>query len=296
MAAHIWLNLAAAQGNKAARQRPDLLAEAMTPEQNAEAQRRTETSLAARGRARLQLPGRRRAGQQREVRRERAARARRGVTAYNTAVGGFIDAVQPNLRVEENVDSGRRTGARVALRVQPNERFAFTPRLAYQDVAMDGWNRIDAYNILANPFTTTRPAVTLSERQQFTQIHEPYTDTFLLADFTLELDIGGRRADLDHLAHQSRRGGGARRIGARRQRRHRRKRDDAGAARRGRRRQGRLGPRLVLQHVRAPVGRAPTRRTTSRSTGPPSPTSATRDGKPGLGLVGIALAGRPIKH
>ena len=50
---------------------------------------------------------------------------------------------------------------------------------------------IDAYNILANPFTTTRPAVTLGERQQFTQIDEPYTDTFLLADFTLELELGG---------------------------------------------------------------------------------------------------------
>ena len=71
-----------------------------------------------------------------------AAAAR--VTAYNTAIGGFIDAVQPDLSIRENVDSGRRTGARVALRVQPNDRFAFTPRIIYQDVAMDGWNRIDA--------------------------------------------------------------------------------------------------------------------------------------------------------
>ena len=118
-----------------------------------------------------------------------AAAAR--VTAYNTAIGGFIDAVQPDLSVRENVDSGRRTGARVALRVQPNERFAFTPRIIYQDVAMDGWNRIDAYNILANPFTTTRSAVTLGEREQFTQLDEPYTDQFLLGDFTLEYDFGG---------------------------------------------------------------------------------------------------------
>ena len=66
-----------------------------------------------------------------------AAAAR--VTAYNTAVGGFID------------DSGRRSGARVALRVQPNERFSFTPRLVYQDVAMDGWNRIDAWPIRSPP-------------------------------------------------------------------------------------------------------------------------------------------------
>ncbi len=48
VAAHIWLNLAAAQGNETARQGRDLLAEAMTPEQVAEAQRRAKTCLAAR--------------------------------------------------------------------------------------------------------------------------------------------------------------------------------------------------------------------------------------------------------
>ena len=118
-----------------------------------------------------------------------AAAAR--VTAYNTAIGGFMDAVQPDLSIREDVDSGRRTGARVALRLQPNDRLAVTPRLIYQDVSRNGWNRIDAYNILANPFTTSRPAVTLGERQHFTQIEEPFTDTFLLGDFTVEYDFGG---------------------------------------------------------------------------------------------------------
>ena len=119
----------------------------------------------------------------------RAAAAR--VTAYNTGIGGFMDAVQPDLSINENVNSGRRTGARVALRLQPSERFAVTPRVIYQDVSMNGWNRIDAYNVLANPFTTTRPAVTLGERQLFTQIEEPFTDEFLLGDILLEYDIGG---------------------------------------------------------------------------------------------------------
>ena len=81
------------------------------------------------------------------------------VAAYNTAIGGFIDAVQPDLSVRENVDGGRRSGARVAVLVQPTEQFSFTPRLVYQEMSMNGWNRMDAYNILANPFTTTRPAV-----------------------------------------------------------------------------------------------------------------------------------------
>ena len=118
-----------------------------------------------------------------------AAAAR--VTAYNTGIGGFMDAVQPDLSVNENVNGGRRTGARVALRLQPSDSFAITPRVIYQEVSLSGWNRIDAYNILANPFTTTRPAVTLGERQLFTQIEEPFTDEFLLGDVTLEYDFGG---------------------------------------------------------------------------------------------------------
>ena len=117
-----------------------------------------------------------------------AAAAR--VTAWNTGIGGFMDAVQPDLSVHDNVNGGRRTGARVALRLQPSRRLAVTPRVIYQDVSMNGWNRIDAYNVLANPFTTTRPAVTLGERQLFTQIDEPYTDEFLLGDITVEYDLG----------------------------------------------------------------------------------------------------------
>ena len=112
------------------------------------------------------------------------------VTAYNTVLGGFMDAVQPDGSVDEDVNGGRRTGARVAVLVQPNERLSITPRVIYQDVSMDGWNRIDAYNILANPFTTTRPAVSLGERQLFTQFEEPFADQFVLGDVKVEYDFG----------------------------------------------------------------------------------------------------------
>ena len=117
-----------------------------------------------------------------------AAAAR--VTAYNTALGGFMDAVQPDGSMNEDMNSGRRTGARIAVLVQPNERFSITPRVIYQDVSMDGWNRIDAYNILGNPFTTTRPAITLGERELFTQFEEPFGDQFLLGDLKAEYDFG----------------------------------------------------------------------------------------------------------
>jgi iron complex outermembrane receptor protein len=113
-------------------------------------------------------------------------RAAMRVTAYHNEIGGFIDAVQPGLSVNEDVNSGNRTGVRWSLRAEPNERLTVTPRVIYQEVETDGWNRIDDYNILANPFTTTRPAVDLGEREQFTQFEEPFSDEFLLADLDLE--------------------------------------------------------------------------------------------------------------
>jgi iron complex outermembrane receptor protein len=114
------------------------------------------------------------------------------VVGYGNRLGGWMDAVQPNLTVNEDVNGGDRTGVRAALRIAPNERVSVTPRVVYQRVKMDGWNRIDAFNILANPYTTTRPRVTLGERRLFTQIEEPYTDDFVLADLNLRIALGGQ--------------------------------------------------------------------------------------------------------
>jgi iron complex outermembrane receptor protein len=112
------------------------------------------------------------------------------VAGYYNRLAGYIDAVQPNLSVDENVNTGDRVGVRAAVRIAPSEKLSVTPRVFYQRAAMDGWNRIDDFNILANPFTTTRPAVRLGERQIFTQIDEPFTDDFLLADVNVGYDFG----------------------------------------------------------------------------------------------------------
>lgn len=112
------------------------------------------------------------------------------ITAYYVGLGGFTDAIQPDLSVNSDVNDGHRSGARWSFRVQPNPRLTITPRLLYQEVETDGWNRQDIYNILANPFTTTRPAVDLGERQQFTQLEEGFSDEFLLADLDVEVVLG----------------------------------------------------------------------------------------------------------
>jgi len=114
------------------------------------------------------------------------------VAAYYTSYGGYMDAVQPDLSVKKDVNSGTRTGARVTFGFKPNDKLTITPRILYQEVKMDGWNRIDAFNVLANPFTTTtQPAVNLGPRQLFTQIDEPFTDKFLLGDLNLTYNLGG---------------------------------------------------------------------------------------------------------
>jgi iron complex outermembrane recepter protein len=112
------------------------------------------------------------------------------VASYYSRLPGYIDAVQPDLSVNEDVNDGFRTGFRAAVKIVPSDRLTITPRVIYQRVEMNGWNRIDAFNILANPFTTSRPPVTLGEREQFTQLEEDFSDDFFLGDLNLSYNFG----------------------------------------------------------------------------------------------------------
>ena len=121
-------------------------------------------------------------------------RAAMRATAYYNSLGGFVDAVQPDLSTNDDVNDGERYGLRLAFTFEPSESLSITPRIIAQKVESSGWNREDAFNILGNPYTTTRPAVTLGEGEQFTQIEEPFSDDFLLADLDVEWQLGeGRR-------------------------------------------------------------------------------------------------------
>ncbi len=112
------------------------------------------------------------------------------IAAYYDEIPGFIDAVQPDLSVKENVDSGNKYGARVAVLFKPTESLSITPRIVYQKLDTDGYPRIDVYNILGNPYTTTQPPVTLGEHRQFTQLEEGLTDEFTLGDLKITYDFG----------------------------------------------------------------------------------------------------------
>jgi iron complex outermembrane receptor protein len=112
------------------------------------------------------------------------------VASYFSRLPGYIDAVQPDLSLKEDVNDGFRAGTRAAVRYAPNVRLSITPRVVYQKLETGGWNRIDTFNILANPFTTSRPPVTLGERQQFVQLQEDFTDDFVLGDLNVAYDFG----------------------------------------------------------------------------------------------------------
>ena len=111
------------------------------------------------------------------------------IAGYHNQFAGYMDAVQPANRLENGDNDGRRSGVRAAVRLDPTSSLSIVPRLVYQDVKMNGWNRIDTFNILANPYTTTRPKVTLGGRRHFTQIGEPFTDKFTFGDLNARYDF-----------------------------------------------------------------------------------------------------------
>jgi iron complex outermembrane recepter protein len=116
------------------------------------------------------------------------------IVGYHTEYGGFVDALREGGTVDEDVNDGRRTGGRISLLFQPTADISITPRVVYQEVRAHGFNRQEVYNLYANPFTTTRPAVTFNEREQFLQLNEEFSDDTFLADLTASFGFGG--ADL----------------------------------------------------------------------------------------------------
>ena len=101
------------------------------------------------------------------------------LVGYTNQYPGFIDAVTDG-RNKSDVNEGTNNGIRAALRFEPTETLAITPRIIYQEIETDGFNRQEEFNLFANPFTTTRPAIRLDEREQFLRLNEAFEDETLL--------------------------------------------------------------------------------------------------------------------
>ncbi|MBN7796198.1 TonB-dependent receptor [Parahaliea mediterranea] len=113
------------------------------------------------------------------------------VVGYTTEYGGYIDALREGGGRDEDVNSGNRTGGRVALAWEPTETLSITPRVIYQEIETDGFNRQEVFNIFANPYTTTRPAIQLDEREQYLLLDEGFEDETLIADLVVNWSLEG---------------------------------------------------------------------------------------------------------
>ena len=89
------------------------------------------------------------------------------------------------------MNSGERYGGRIALTFEPSDNFSITPRIVYQKIEADGFNRQEIFNLYGNRFTTTRPQVTFDEREQYLLLREAFEDETLIADATIKIGFGG---------------------------------------------------------------------------------------------------------
>jgi iron complex outermembrane recepter protein len=112
------------------------------------------------------------------------------VVGYHTEYGGFIDAYREGGGFDEDVNDGSRTGGRIALTFQPTENITITPRVLYQEVEANGFNRQEVYNLYGNPFNTTRPRITFREREQYLLLDERFKDETFIADLVASFDFG----------------------------------------------------------------------------------------------------------
>ncbi len=107
---------------------------------------------------------------------------------YYTKYAGFINAIGP--AGGEDVNDGERYGGRIAITFEPSDGVKITPRVVFQKVETNGFNRQELFNLYGNRFTTTRPQVTFGEREQYLLVREGFKDETLLADLTMSFELG----------------------------------------------------------------------------------------------------------
>ncbi len=108
--------------------------------------------------------------------------------AYGTRYAGFIDAVGP--AGGKNINDGSRVGGRVSLLWEPTPNIKLTPRVVYQKIRADGFNRQEFYNLYDNQFTSGAAGSDLGKRKQYLKLREKFKDDVFLADLTASIDVG----------------------------------------------------------------------------------------------------------
>ena len=107
---------------------------------------------------------------------------------YATGYAGFIDAIGP--AGGDDINGGTRIGGRVSLLWQPMEELKITPRVVYQKIEADGFNREERYNLYFNQFTSVGSPDGPGKRTQYLLLPEKFSDKTLIADLTASYDFG----------------------------------------------------------------------------------------------------------
>ena len=102
------------------------------------------------------------------------------VVGYGTRYAGFIDAIGP--AAKKNVNSGSRVGGRASILWEPSPGIKLTPRVVYQDIKANGFNREEVFNLYSNQFTT--PPHTYATNEQYLKLREGFRDKTTLVDLT----------------------------------------------------------------------------------------------------------------
>ena len=91
------------------------------------------------------------------------------------------------------MNSGDRSGGRLALLFEPTEALKITPRIVYQHLTTDGYPRADLWNILGNPTgpLQNQPANNFGPYEQYRQQREGIDDKFTLGDLNIQFDFAG---------------------------------------------------------------------------------------------------------
>lgn len=106
------------------------------------------------------------------------------VVGYGEHFGGFIDAVGP--AAGKNINDGERYGVRAAVLFEPVAGLKITPRIVYQDIKTNGFNRAEVYHLYASPLAGAAP---LPENTQYLKLREQFHDKTTLADLTISAPI-----------------------------------------------------------------------------------------------------------
>ncbi|CDO34494.1 TonB-dependent receptor [Novosphingobium sp. KN65.2] len=107
------------------------------------------------------------------------------LVGYAEHYAGFVDAIGP--AAGKNINDGNRYGGRASVLWEPSPGIKVTPRIIYQDIKTNGFNREDTYHLYYNPLIDASQI--LPERTQYLKLREQFRDKTTLADLTINADV-----------------------------------------------------------------------------------------------------------